>query len=305
MKCRYCPNGRLWSVAICLTLSLILVNCASNRIWTIDQTPDCKTSVEGYYHCEEPWYKTKPAMIIRQGTRMLVIGGEIVSRDDNGVTFDANGEVFTGDPEPEYYPFKDIEALIDDDGEVVYGTIPDMYSRSYALELHMTSKDTTESKSLKLLLKPNRRFGFCVPAGDYIVSKIQFKNDYNGIIDEGVDIPCFSVSVVENKSNYIGDIYMDCGEDDLEDPIVIQYKMARRRDGVSDSRERDDTVLVGVLFGGIAAGIYEASKDEKPLYKDPRGIVGEHKLFIKNNDEFSVKGVSPRIDNIILLPDLF
>ncbi|MBN2185184.1 MAG: hypothetical protein JW746_07640 [Candidatus Krumholzibacteriota bacterium] len=51
--------------------------------------------------------------------------------------------------------------------------------------------------------------------------------------------------------------------------------------------------------GGIAAGIYEASKDRKPLAKDPKGIVGEHMLFVERKDEFTTKGVSPKVDNII------
>ena len=293
-------GGRFWIVTICLILAFIFVNCASNRIWTLDQNPGCETSVEGYYHCREPWDKTKPALIIRQGMHMLVIGGEIVSRDDKGVTFDPDGKVFTGDPKPEYYPFDEIEALIDENGKLLYGTIPEKYSRSYALELHLISQDTTKSESVKLLLKPNRRFGFCVPAGNYIVSKLQFKNDYMGIIDEGVDIPEFRISVAENKSNYIGDIYLDCGKGDLNDPVLIQYKIARRRDG---DREGYDTVLVGGLFGGVAAGLYEVSKDRKPIPKDPRGIVGKRKLFIEKNDDFVVKGVNPQMDNIVDIHD--
>jgi hypothetical protein len=36
-----------------------------------------------------------------------------------------------------------------------------------------------------------------------------------------------------------------------------------------------------LVAGGIAAGIYEAAKDKKPVVQDPKGIVVEHRLFIE------------------------
>lgn len=300
VRARHVRSGYFLSV-MCLLPVFLFCNCASTRILTLKQNPGCETSVEGLYHCPEPWDKAKPAIIIRQGMNMKIISGEIVSQDDNGVTFDPGGEGYIGDPKPEYFRFDKIEALINENGEVAHGLIPAEYSRAWTLELHLRPQDDPEAGSITLLLRPNERFGLCVPPGNYIVSKMQFKNDRREMVDEGVDIPKLTISVVEGKSNYIGDIYMDCGDGNLHEPIVVPYKIAHRKLGtVGNNNEMDgDTFLVGLLGGGIAAGIYEASKDKKPIVRDPKGIVGEHRLFIVKNDGFSIKGESPRIDNII------
>ena len=292
-------------IVMCLLPVFLFYNCASTRILTLRQNPGCETSVEGFYHCPEPWDKAKPAIIIRQGMHMKILTGDIVSQDDKGVTFDPGGEGYIGDPKPEYFRFDKIEALIDENGELVHGSIPAVYSRAWTLELHLRPQDDPEAGSITLLLRPNERFGLCVPAGNYIVSKMQFKNDHRMMVDEGVDIPKLTISVAENRSNYIGDVYLDCGDESLQELIVVPYKIAHRQPGTIGESD-ENTFIIGLIGGGIAAGIYEASKaaassanDRKPVARDPKGIVGEHRLFIVKNDGFPIKGKSPRIDNII------
>jgi hypothetical protein len=286
---------------ICLLTAFIFCNCASTRILTLKQKPGCETSVEGYYHCAEPWNKAKPAIIIRQGRDMKIITGQIVSQDDRGVMFDPGGEGYIGDPKPEYFKFDKIEALIDENGEVARGSIPVMYSRAYALELQLRPKDDPEAGSITLQLKPNERFGFCVPPGNYVVSKMQFKNDYRKMVDEGVDIPNLTILVEQNKSNYIGDLYLDCGDENLHVPIVIPYKIVHRAGGPEDFDM--GTAVAGALGGAVGAGIYGAVKDASTGFRDPKGIVGEHRLFIDKKNDFAVDGKSPQTDNIIVVTD--
>lgn len=291
-------NNKFAVIMICLLPFFNLYSCASSRILTLRQNPGCRTSVEGFYRCFEPWDKAKPAVIIRQGRDLKIISGEIVARDDEGVTLDPSGEGYIGDPEPEYFKFDKIEALIDGNGDVEYGKIPEMYSGAYALELHLQLQDDPESEPVVVLLKPNERFGLCTPPGDYIVSTMRFKNDYRSVTDEGVDVPKLRISVMENRSNYIGDIYMDCGDEKMHEPFVIQYKVGDGRSYIPRTSD-GNTELIGLLAGGIAAGIYEASQDRKRVVHDPDRIIGEHRLFIEKNDDFMIEGKSPKHVSII------
>lgn len=201
-----CTRIRFSIVGIFLFLVLMLCNCASTGNLTLNQNPGCETSVEGFYHCLDAWNKSKPAIIIRFGREMKVIAGEIVARDDKGVTFDPSGKGYIGDPKPEYFKFDKIEALIDENGEVVYGSIPAEYSNAFALELHLMPQDNPEAAPIVLQLNPNERFGFCFSPGDYIISEMRFMNNFKKIVDAGVDIPTMIISVTEKRSNYIGDI---------------------------------------------------------------------------------------------------
>lgn len=277
-----------------LLIMSTIIGCATSKIPSLKHRPDCETSVEGYYYCVDPWQRSKPALIIRHGTGMKILTGEIMSQDAKGVTFKPKGEGYIAEPDPEYFKFKNIEALIDENGEVAYGIIPDQFSRAYALELHLTPRDDPESKPIKLVLEPNKQFGFCVPPGNYIVSEIQFRNDYQKMVDEGVDIPRLEVRVEENHSNYIGDIYMDCGDLRREDPIAIPYKIKHR------PSEAMNDFIAGAAAGAIGAGLAAASGSSPAL---PKGVIGIHTIYIEENDEFAMKGKSTKINNIIIKKD--
>lgn len=88
---------------------------------------------------------------------------------------------------------------------------------------------------------------------------------------------------------------MDCGDEKQGDPIVVPYKILHR--------PVDHGVIVaGALGGALAAGAYEVSKAATAPVRDAKGIVGEHKLFIKKNDNFTIQGVNSKIDNLINFP---
>lgn len=268
-----------------------LVGCASTKIPTLSQRPGCKTSVEGFYHCNDPWDKAKPAIIIRQGMHAKIISGKIVAMDDKGVTFDPTGKGQLRDPGPEYFKFDKTEALIGEDGKILHGSVPDEHSRAFALELLLISTDSPQAEMIRLLLKPNKRFGFCVPPGNYRVTQCLFRNDYREIIDRGVNIPGLTISVKENRSNYIGDIYMDCGDTEQQDLIIIPYKIEHR----PSSAARD--AMFGWAVGGVI-GIAVAAYMQTDLPKD---CIGAHALYVVDKEDFKTQGSSARFNAIMIL----
>jgi hypothetical protein len=234
---------------------------------------------------------------------MKVVTGEIVSMDDNGVTFDPTGEGQLRDPKPEYFSFDKIMTLIDENGEAIHGTIPKEYSRAYALELHLTPADPSASKEIALLIEPNVRFGLCVPPGRYTVSGIHFRNDFQKIVDAGMEYPPMTVTVEENRSNYIGDLYLDCGDATDRELIIIPYKIEHRPSTVIED------FLMSAAFGAIGGAIdpdlgadigMDAASVVRGTREDlPEGCVGAHVLLIVNDENFGTKGKSPKADNLV------
>lgn len=298
-----------------LILPGLFISCAASRIPTLAQRPGCETSIEGYYHCADLWLKAKPALIIRQGMEMKIITGTIVSTDSDGVTFDPTGEGQLRDPKPEYFHYKKIEALIGDNGEVLHGTIPPVYSRAYALELHLVPLYKPEPEPINVTMEPNKQFGFCVPPGDYSIDAIMFRNDYQKMVDEGIGFPKLTISVEEGRSNYIGDLYLDCRDFEQSKAVAIPYKISHRPSEAMNNLIFD--VATSAIIGGVvipSAGTVaedaaesavesvvdglttEAFDEDGKLRKE---IIGIHLLFIQENPDSEIKGTSPRTDNIM------
>jgi len=297
------PDTRYSYILLHICICFIASGCAS-RIPTLSQSPGCETSVEGYYHCNDPWSKAKPAIIIRQGMQMKIITGAIVSMDAVGVTFDPSGEGQVRDPKPEYFRFDKIETLIGEDGTVLHGSIPEEYSRAYILDLHLIPVDASGSKKITLSLKPNARFGLCVPPGVYVVSGIRFRNDFQKMVDAGVEYPRLTVPVTENRANYIGDLYIDCNDAPQQDLIIIPYKIEHRPSTVIE--EMLLSAAVGAVGGVIDPDLgFDIGQDAANVIWGrvdalPEGCVGARVFQIINNESFNTEGKSPRADNIMI-----
>ena len=295
-------RGRHASVLLCIGIGIIASGCAS-RIPTLSQRPGCETSIEGYYHCNDPWSKAKPAIIIREGMQMKIIAGTIVSMDEAGVTFDPKGEGTLRDPKPEYFPFDRVVTLIGEDGRVLHGSIPEQYSRAYTLELHLTPVETPGSGAISLSLKPNARFGLCVPPGVYEISEIKFKNDFQKMVDAGVEFPRLTVTVTEDRANYIGDLYIDRSDAPQQSLIIIPYRIEHRPSTVIEDMLLSAAVgsVAGVIDPDLGFDMNDAivvmTSHQDGL---PEGCVGARVLQIVNKGSFETEGRSPRIDNIMI-----
>jgi hypothetical protein len=43
------------------------------------------------------------------------------------------------DPEPKHFKFQEMEALVGNDGEIIYEVIPKNYSKSFVMELYLST----------------------------------------------------------------------------------------------------------------------------------------------------------------------
>ena len=289
---------------LCLLAVLSLVGCGGLKVCPLERQPECGTTVEGFYYCAEPWDGPKPALIVRSGPEIRILKGTIVSRDERGITFDQSAEGMLRDPGPEHFPFKRVAALIGENGDVVYGRVPESCSKAYTLELHLRLADSPKAEVIKLSLKPNAQFAFCVPPGTYEVSDMRFINEQLKIVDGAVEPPRVRVVIEEGFSNYIGDWYMNCGPSP-SDSIKVAYKIIRRPSEIMS--EMAAAAVLGAVAPTSTSIIRQAVIDQTtqavasslvagaPL---PKGAVGQHRFSIIGRDSYPKKGVGPIKVNI-------
>ena len=249
-------------------IAFVFIGCATTRVPELKDRPNCKSSVEGFFHSEHGWVGKAPALILKED-KEKIMNGKIISLEDDGVTFDPDKESPFYDPKEKYYPFTDVETLIGEKGELVYGKIPKKYSRAWSIDLHIVNLETPDQKPMKLSLKQNQRFSYCLPAGKYFVKEILFIDKYNNI-DCGVDYPKLIFEVKPNCSNYIGDIYLDFDNINEGEMILIPYKIVSRPQGA---------VAAGFLGGAIGGALYGLAISSK-------GVIGIHRVIIKENKDF-------------------
>ncbi len=255
------------------------------KLTKIEKRPRCPTTVEGQFVSEEEWHGKAPAIIFRERGHYKIYPGEIISLDSAGVIFDADRQSPVFDPEPKYYPFKEIETVVDSEGKAIAGKFPAKLITIWHIELHLKNLDNPEVPVSIIETEPNKPFGFCIPPGSYAIKEIRFIDDHSNI-DINADSLNISLKIQASRVNYIGDIYLDSQppENLSADSLTIPYKIHSRPEGQA---------MAGVLGGAIGGMLYAADLNAM-------GIIGEHTLwFVNNMDHFEKKGETSIIQNIL------
>ncbi|MDD5529486.1 MAG: hypothetical protein PHX21_05590 [bacterium] len=281
MKRRVTVVKTIKPVCIIFLFTSLFLSCTKSQVIPLSKKQDCLTSIEGYYSCKDKWIGEKPALILWENGNFIIIKGKVISYDEKGVNFDPDKEGAFYDPKPHYYLFNEIETFIDETGKVISGAIPNEYSQTLSIAISLKSTVNPKLKTISLLLNPNKDFGFCIPAGTYSISEISFI-DKNKNIDCGVHYPEILITIDENCSNYIGNLFL-YPEDSIikKDSILIPIKHLIRQEGAQ---------LSFFLGGALAEGAYL-------VYLNAKGIIGEQKLYINSDTTFKNKCKSPIKNN--------
>ncbi len=254
--------------SITITFLFIFSSCA-NKAPLLKENPNCKSTIEGYYHCYGKWTGKAPVLFKKKGRKTIPIPGKILEQTDEGFLFDPDpsGPMFDGDPK--FFPNEKIVAVLDSSYNTIFGELSERYKKTWELLLFVKNIDNKKSKEILLELKQNEHFGFCLEPGTYEIVRIQFRN-LKGKIDEGLEIPTLSFHIEENSVNYIGDLYLNF-LDKRDNLIYLSYKNVYDPGGAA---------FAGFMGGAIGGAIYGA-------YKAAKGAEGIHRFSIENNNEFS------------------
>jgi hypothetical protein len=299
----YLVKGYL-NMIVLLTIILFL-NCGPiPKVPTVMEQPDCLTSLEGYYYCKDKWTGPTPVLILKEtreitrSTRKTTqrdvyksIKGKIISTDENGVTFASKQDERSSEFTSNYYPFSEIETLIDEDGRIVYGSIPMKYSQGLSLELWLEFDMAYSSgaKPLKIVMEPNKCFSYCVPWGTYKVTKIMIKDNHNAV-GMGDKYPDLFIKIDEGKANYIGHLFISMQKDEVPDSLYVPVGFTITYKTLS-SGSSSAGFWGGVLGGAAGGAIVAASTIES--------ISGEREMLVGIDKKYKPVCKSPLKQNII------
>ncbi len=258
------------------------VGCASTKVPTLKQSPNCKTTLEGYFHSNAVFGMAVPFLMLNKKDYPELLFGKLKSLEENGVRFDPNRESPFYDPEETFYPFEDVKVLIGRNGEVIYGEVPDDLKRKWSLSLYIVNDSLPEPETMRLILNENSKFSFCLPSGSYTITDIIFF-DYDNKTNQAIDFPEMKIYVTDKCSNYLGDLYL--GYENLNDSntALLPYKFLRNSNANFSS--------FGLIGGAISGAADEASKSSE--------IIGKLKFTVKSDENFIKEGSGPLKVNLL------
>jgi len=258
-----------------LLLLVALVPGCANNAKLLSKVPDCTSSLEGYLHSSPVWAGNPSVLIIRRMRDPEVLDGVIMEKREDGILFDQDRISRFVDPEPKLYPYKNIIAAVDEKLRVIHGDLPKDYTRTWGMDLEL---EDGASKPLHIKLKPNEYFGYCVPPGLYYVGSVRFSTS-DGDRDRSVGPPRLKIRIQENRSNYIGDVYLHGDLPDSSRLIAIPYR-AESRAGLASMG------LVGAVMTILQPGGYHYIDvvDKSPFLHNGKreGVVS----LLQRADEF-------------------
>ena len=304
--------GKWLGLVVCLS-ALVLVGCQRmSKVHTLAEEQDCVTSLEGYYCCKD-WMGAKPALILKKESKSKrardtkstlityeVIEGQIVSQDEDGVTFTATGADKSLGSESNYYPFDQIATLIDDDGNIVYGVLPKKYSNAPTMEWWLELSDIyySDSKTHKLVLQPNEPFAFCLPGGEYIVKAIYF-SDNIGNVSRGVDYPELTIPVNPGYANYIGHIFISMERTEIADSFYVSNRFTIPCKILSSSETSGLGVFGGVVGGAVGGAVGGVIGGAVGGALTSGGVGGDKQVFLGVDKNYQATCKSALKKNII------
>ncbi|MEM8558944.1 MAG: hypothetical protein AAGG50_14080 [Bacteroidota bacterium] len=241
---------------------------------------DCPSTVEGLLVSEVQWNRKVPALVVRDGRDEKVVYGEIVEQTDSTVVFDPGREGPFYDPEAKSYPLAEVVALVNEQREVVVGTVPDPYATVWFVELQVTPRQGGATQ--RLLLRPNMPFAYCLDPGTYIVEQVRF-GDNQGNTDESVKLPVMAFNVQPETSTYIGSFELDVPPSDAEDVVAIPYRVAERK---------NPSIVAGIAGGAVGVGLLY-------LFRQARGAEGIRTLQVQDDSTFETQGSTRQRTHIL------
>ena len=261
----------------------IFLGCSQSTIVPFEESSECQTTVEGNYFAGDSWDGEAPAIILPGNPEPTWMNGALLNITEDSVTFDGNKQGPFYDPEPNTWSLDEVQTVIDSSGRVIHGFIPAKLSNAWRLELHVVRKEDPKKKTNVMLLQPESLFAFCIEPGTYSIKQIYFK-DGKGNIDKLKFPTNFEFTVKADKSNYIGDFYLNIpgGKGQIFDLEFVTVRSNK-------------AALAGALVGGVGGAVASAVISI--------AHANTHKLRVENNPDFSTQSPSPKVTSIIKLKE--
>ena len=191
--------------AIFVVTYCVCIGCQS-YLATPKKQSDCVTTLSGFFKSPPIFIGQYPAVILKRNDNQI-LHGAIVEVSSDFVLFDENKGSYLIDPEVKKYSFSETAAIIDQEGNLLYGVIPKKYLLTWSAELEI-KKDGGASQltPTRFRLIPNQPFSYCIEAGSYETGILFLVSDRSRV---QLCMSRLRFAIVENVNNYLGMVILD------------------------------------------------------------------------------------------------
>lgn len=262
-----------------LLFCLFLFPGCTPKVATLDDRPNCYSSVEGYFESETVWTGDTPSLFVATtGSDHKILKGTVTAVQEDGIVFDRERLSPTFDPEPQLYPNENIIAYVDSTGRVARGTLPSDEGSILNMTLFVRPTANPDGNEKRIILEPNSRFGFCMPPGTYTVTDIHFEENKSGNVDRAVRYGTVQLTVSADSANYLGTVQLNT--ESLDAPSVYPIPV--------EPESRPQSAFVsGFLFGAIGSVVHD-------IAIEAQDIIGVHALSTQQNPDFEPTASIPK-----------
>ena len=255
------------SIYLLLSLLIFFACSGARKAVTTSKSPDCPTVVEGFFYSKKTWDHKVPALIIKTENGEKTVTGKSIEQTSEGIVFDPDKEGPFYNPPELLYAYDEIIFAIDENLRILHGELPEGHTTIWNMEFVIVPAEKPNAKPIRLPLKANERFSYCLEPGHYTVKSFVFKNK-KGYVDNGFVVQSMEFDVERGKLNYIGDLYLNYEPYDHPDVYLIPYKV----------HYRPSHTYLATTFGLVGSLLSETVL---------KGAAGVHALSVKVAPEFS------------------
>jgi hypothetical protein len=237
-----------------IILAMIQWGCGSNKFLTLQDSPDCTTTIEGNFITPKVYKYPAPVVLFNKGNKYSYTMGSVISQNKDGVFMVGKSYSIMDSPDTLFIEYSKIRAIIDSNYFCVYGDIEKKECTDMSLKFYLEKLDEPEYKPIYLELVSNQKFSFCVKPGKYRVIKIVRELSDGDYWYESFPVFNSIIQAEVNQANYIGNITLFSKEKMLNDAAIIPY--------FKQVNENSAGAAFG-LIGGVIASLSNSSWKDK------------------------------------------
>ncbi len=262
-----------------MIITIALYGCANvpgvrNEAPTISDQPQCRSVVEAFLRTDTVYHPKPPYIVLKKsqdfnGTRTY--RGGIIELNDSGVVFlrSKDGQYSV---ETKFYPFSDIECLIDSNNQIVIGEWKKKIG-FWNIELMCQKEGNPDAELFSIVLQPNQKVSYCIEPGEYRIVYLRFRSTDN-YLDCSDSLCCSRFTVARNAITYIGTFELEYRWKPSSGMTMIPFKVLHHQG-------MNSTYPPMGLVGGALQYYADKEKAEKEAKETPF-----HALKIINDSSY-------------------
>ena len=212
---------KIFAAVIVIMMIVLITACnLPDSATKKDSKHNCPTSVSGQVHYKVRQEKEQATLRRLRWLADKYIDGKIVEKTKEGYLFAKYNHSTDSYQEPVLYKFEDIVYVVDEQQNLVYGNYEKYKEKYLTWYVYFIVKEINDTSGRRISFSayPDEPFSYCLEPGKYNVDFLELimkhyttggKYRHTHFYSDCIFESGFILDVKADKSNYIGDLYLD------------------------------------------------------------------------------------------------